>query len=148
MDNDKNNIHPELQSIQNSLAKINQKLHQSLSQAGDASQSIFNKVKKVNELKKHVQKRNVGGILGMLGGWRYRKIIKILPGVHLNLTRQGVSVTLGKHPLSVNIGKKGIFANEDIPGTHLWKRKRIFNDSKSLEDNNHLVPPPLPKDNV
>lgn len=39
--------------------------------------------------------------------WRFRKSFKVLPGVKLNLTRHGLSATLGMAPFSVKCGAKG-----------------------------------------
>ena len=41
-------------------------------------------------------------------GFRFRKSIKILPGLKLNLTHKGItSASIGKPGASLNIGKKG-----------------------------------------
>jgi hypothetical protein len=57
--------------------------------------------------------------------WRFRKSFKVLPGVRLNLTRRGLSATVGAAPFSVNIGPRGIYRNISIPGTGLWNRERL-----------------------
>lgn len=56
---------------------------------------------------------------------RFRKSIKILPGVRLNLSKSGMSVTLGGKMLSLNLGKQGTYANVDLPGTGLTYRTRL-----------------------
>lgn len=61
---------------------------------------------------------------------RFRKSIKILPGVRLNLSKSGMSVTLGGKTLSLNLGKQGAYANVDLPGTGLTYRTRLA-DMKS-----------------
>ena len=38
--------------------------------------------------------------------WRYRKRLKIIPGVHLNLSKSGVSATIGVRGMSVTYGIK------------------------------------------
>lgn len=58
---------------------------------------------------------------------RFRKSIKILPGVRLNLSKSGMSVTLGGKTLSLNLGKQGAYANVDLPGTGLSYRTRLAN---------------------
>jgi hypothetical protein len=57
--------------------------------------------------------------------WRFRKSFKVLPGVRLNLTRRGLSATVGAAPFSVNIGPRGVYRNISIPGTGLWNRERL-----------------------
>ena len=52
-------------------------------------------------------------------GFRFRKRIKIAPGVYINLSKSGVSTTLGKPGASINIGKKGTRGKVGLPGTGL-----------------------------
>lgn len=56
--------------------------------------------------------------------WSYRKRVRIAPGVHLNLSRRGVSTT-GVRGASVNFGKKGTYVNTGIPGTGFYNRQKI-----------------------
>lgn len=56
---------------------------------------------------------------------RFRKSIKILPGVRLNLSKSGISVTLGGKLFSLNLGKTGTYANVDLPGSGLVYRTRL-----------------------
>lgn len=56
---------------------------------------------------------------------RFQKRIKILPGVRLNISKSGVSTTIGGRGASVNIGKRGIYGNAGIPGTGLSMRERL-----------------------
>lgn len=62
-------------------------------------------------------------------GFRYRKSIKILPGVKLNLTDRGItSISIGKRGFTVNINKKGIQTTVGVPGSgasYTTKRKEI-----------------------
>lgn len=63
-------------------------------------------------------------------GLRYRKSIKIVPGVKLNLSKAGVSTSVGKRGATVNFSKRGTRATVGIPGsglsysTMVGKRKR------------------------
>lgn len=63
----------------------------------------------------------------------FRKRIKIAPGVHLNLSRSGMSSTWGPKGFNVNVGKKGAFLNTGIPGSGIYQRRKIkgFNDGKT-----------------
>lgn len=49
--------------------------------------------------------------------FRFRKSIKIAPGVRLNLSRSGVSTTLGGRGLSMNVSRRGTRVTAGIPGT-------------------------------
>ena len=57
--------------------------------------------------------------------WNYRKRIKIAPGIHLNLSKGGVSTSIGPKGAKVSIGKNGTFLNTSIPGTGLYSRQKI-----------------------
>lgn len=50
-------------------------------------------------------------------GIRFRKRIKILPGVHLNLSRSGVSTSLGVPGASITKGHGQTRTNLGIPGS-------------------------------
>lgn len=57
--------------------------------------------------------------------WRFQKRVKIAPGVRVNLSKSGASVTTGVKGLSVNTGKNGTHLNTGIPGTGLSKRTKL-----------------------
>ena len=60
--------------------------------------------------------------------WSYRRRLKIIPGVHLNVSKNGVSATIGCRGLSVTCGDKGTYANISIPGTGIYNRFKISSD--------------------
>ncbi len=54
---------------------------------------------------------------------RFQKRIKIFPGVYINLSKSGVSASLGGHGATVNVGHTGKrFFTLGIPGTGLSYR--------------------------
>lgn len=60
-------------------------------------------------------------------GFRFRKRIKIFPGVYINLSNQTLksfdsSVTVGRGGLGANISKKGVRGFVGAPGTGLSYR--------------------------
>lgn len=57
-------------------------------------------------------------------GFGFRKSIKILPGVRVNVSRSGFSTTIGGRGVSVNVGKRGTYLNAGVPGTGLSYRAR------------------------
>ena len=71
--------------------------------------------------------------------WNYRKRIKIFPGVHLNLSKGGVSTSIGPKGAKVSIGKKGTYLNTSIPGTGLYSRKKIANNSEYNNENSSII---------
>lgn len=52
-------------------------------------------------------------------GFRFRKRIKILPGVRLNLSKSGVSTSLGGRGLTVNLKDGKTKTTVGIPGSGL-----------------------------
>ncbi len=52
-------------------------------------------------------------------GLRFRKSVKILPGVKLNFSKSGTSVTVGKRGMSTNFSSRGTRVIVNIPGTGL-----------------------------
>jgi len=63
-------------------------------------------------------------------GLRYRKRVKVAPGVHLNISKSGISTSVGKRGSTVNFSSKGTRVTTGIPGTGIshsqmvGKRKR------------------------
>lgn len=66
-------------------------------------------------------------------GWRYRKRIKILPGIHINISKSGVSTNVGVKGASVTFGPKGTYVNTGFPGTGLYRRDRVAGSGKKHE---------------
>lgn len=53
-------------------------------------------------------------------GFRFRKGLRLAPGIRLNITKRGInSLTLGGKGLSYNIGKKGTRATGGLSGSGL-----------------------------
>ena len=57
--------------------------------------------------------------------WFFRKRIRILPGVDINLSKSGVGLSVGPNGAKVSIGKRGTYLNTSIPGTGLYNRTRL-----------------------
>lgn len=49
--------------------------------------------------------------------WRFRRSVKLFPGVRFNISKTGISTTLGPPGASVNLGKRGSRATVGLPGT-------------------------------
>ncbi|MBN8749504.1 MAG: DUF4236 domain-containing protein [Variovorax sp.] len=52
-------------------------------------------------------------------GFRFRKRIKLMPGVHLNLSKSGVSTSVGRNGATVNLRPGKIRGTVGIPGSGL-----------------------------
>jgi len=56
---------------------------------------------------------------------RFQKRIRIAPGIRLNISKTGISGTVGVRGASINLGKGGAFVNAGLPGTGLSTRTRL-----------------------
>jgi hypothetical protein len=70
-------------------------------------------------------------------GFRFRRTLKILPGLRLNISRSGVSATAGVRGASVTLGKKGTYANVGLPGSGLSYRSKIGDGLDGASDAQH-----------
>lgn len=52
-------------------------------------------------------------------GFRFRKSIRLAPGVRLNLSKRGASVSLGGRGLTTNVSTRGTRTTVGLPGTGL-----------------------------
>lgn len=50
-------------------------------------------------------------------GFRFRKSISIIPGVRVNLSKSGVSTSVGKPGATVNFSTRGTRTTIGLPGT-------------------------------
>jgi Protein of unknown function (DUF4236) len=50
-------------------------------------------------------------------GFRFRKRIKLFPGLHLNISKRGYSISVGERGLTTNISRKGLRETVSAPGT-------------------------------
>jgi hypothetical protein len=64
--------------------------------------------------------------------FRYRKRIKIMPGVALNLSNKGVSTSLGGPGATVNLGRGKATSTVGLPGTGLsWSATSVNSPSST-----------------
>jgi hypothetical protein len=71
-------------------------------------------------------------------GLRFRKSIKLLPGLRINFGLQGISATVGVRGASVNFGPRGTHLNLGLPGTGIGYRTRL--DVPGSEAPRYAVP--------
>lgn len=48
---------------------------------------------------------------------RFRKSIRIMPGVRINLSKSGLSTSIGGAPFTINVSRKGVRQTTSLPGT-------------------------------
>jgi hypothetical protein len=77
--------------------------------------------------------------------WRFRKSFKVIPGVRLNLSRSGLSASIGGAPVTLNIGPRGLIGTASLPGTGISYRHNFgapHTDSPTLPS--HVRPASAP----
>lgn len=67
-------------------------------------------------------------------GLRFRRCVKLAPGIRMNLSGSGVSWGLGPRGASIGIGRRGTYLNTGIPGTGLYSRERIGSSGASSRE--------------
>ena len=58
-------------------------------------------------------------------GWRFRRSVKLLPGVRINLGLRGASVSLGGRGITYNIGRRGSRVTLGLTGTGLSYSQQV-----------------------
>ncbi len=56
---------------------------------------------------------------------KFRKRVRVFPGLTLNLSKSGISTTVGPRGMNVNFNRHGTFLNTGLPGTGIYDRHRI-----------------------
>lgn len=80
--------------------------------------------------------------------WNYRRRIKVIPGVYMNLSKNGVSTSIGVRGASVTLGKSGTYVNTSIPGVGLYNRQKLSNNQNSNQYNPQNIEPAILEDNI
>lgn len=66
-------------------------------------------------------------------GWRFRRSIRIVPGVRINLGKRGLSsVSVGGKGATFNAGRRGSMTTFSLPGTGLSYQHRFRKRPKKL----------------
>lgn len=76
---------------------------------------------------------------------RFRKTIKILPGVKINVGKTGISTSVGVRGAHVTVGQRGTHATVGIPGSGLSITKKIGGKSQKVTAKEEIQTPPVPK---
>ncbi len=73
--------------------------------------------------------------------WTFRKRIKIIPGIHLNFSKSGISTSIGVRGASLNFGSRGTSFSASLPGTGISYRQKL--DGSNTEANPVTVEPEI-----
>jgi hypothetical protein len=70
-------------------------------------------------------------------GFRFRRSFRLLPGIRLNLSKSGISASLGIRGAHVTVGPRGTTTSVGLPGTGLSYTSRV-----PLKSSAALLPEP------
>ena len=59
--------------------------------------------------------------------WAFRRRIKVIPGVYINLSKSGVSANTGIRGASLTFRSDGVYRNLGLPGTGIYSRQKVGN---------------------
>jgi len=80
---------------------------------------------------------------------RFRRQLQLFPGVRLNVSKSGLSVSLGPRGASVTVGPRGTYANIGAPATGLYLRERLRPGAgasgEPVPEPDAATPPPTPQ---
>lgn len=74
---------------------------------------------------------------------RFRRTMKIAPGVRLNLTKKGISARIGPRGAGITTGTSGTTVSAGIPGTGLHASKKIKPAAKQRDARISATPEPV-----
>ena len=57
--------------------------------------------------------------------FRFRRSLRLLPGLRLNIGRRSASISVGRPGATVNLSNRGVYGTVGIPGTGLSVRERL-----------------------
>lgn len=78
-------------------------------------------------------------------GFRFRRSVRITPGIRINFSKSGLSYSFGGRGATVNVGPKGTRATYGIPGTGLTYSEQLAPAKKRRKASAPTEPaPPLP----
>ncbi len=65
-------------------------------------------------------------------GLRFQRVLRIFPWLRLNVSKSGVSGSVGPRGADINIGRHGVTTNAGIPGTGISYRSKLGSHSGRL----------------
>lgn len=72
-------------------------------------------------------------------GWRFRQSFTIVPGLRLNLSKSGLSASIGGAPFTMNVGPRGAMGTASLPGTGISYRHH-FSTASNRQGQSAIYP--------
>jgi hypothetical protein len=77
-------------------------------------------------------------------GWRFRHSFKVIPGVRLNLSKTGLSASIGGGPFTMNVGPRGVYGTASLPGSGISYRQKLGGSASRHPDAPSVPSPASP----
>jgi hypothetical protein len=71
-------------------------------------------------------------------GWRFRKSFTVIPGLKLNLSKSGLSASIGGAPFTLNVGPRGAMGGAGVPDAVVASSCRILIETKLVRNTVNL----------
>jgi hypothetical protein len=81
-------------------------------------------------------------------GFRFRRSLKIAPGIRLNFSKRGTSLSLGGHGFTKNISKRGTKTTVGLPGTGISYSTFSARKKRASRQEDVIFEPPAPSGNA
>ena len=65
---------------------------------------------------------------------RFHRQFTLLPGVKVNVSKTGMSITIGGKGFHLNLSKRGVMQTTNLPGKGLSHRSYIFKSDQDEEE--------------
>jgi len=80
--------------------------------------------------------------------FKFRKRIKIAPGIRINISKSGISTSIGRPGATINLSKRGTRVSAGIPGTGISTTKVYKREPENNEDiTPHQTAPEIEQNN-
>jgi Protein of unknown function (DUF4236) len=101
----------------------------------------WHKIRRALQVHKHANNLSKGIVVG----FRFHQSFSIIPGLRLNISKSGLSASIGDAPFTLNISKNGLMSTASIPGTGLSYRHHIGHSNPAPPcDTSHFSNPDVP----
>lgn len=73
-------------------------------------------------------------------GFRFRKRFRIIPGLALNVSKTGASLSIGGHGLTANLSRQGVQETVGLPGSGVSYRTRRRRGTSHRSSGRRAIP--------
>jgi hypothetical protein len=71
-------------------------------------------------------------------GWRFRRSIKIAPGIRWNISKSGTSWSFGPRGYKINVGPRGVRKTVSLPGTGIFYTEQVSASHRARSSSSYV----------